>query len=139
MAIAYLLDTSWAIGYLRGESPVITRLKELRPDGLGISIITVAELEIGIVRAQNPIRAQDGLENFIAGITVLGITRPICKLFAEWTVRLQQKGQRLDHFDILIAATALYHRLTLCTFNRRHFERIEGLILYPPLPEESRS
>ena len=136
MAIAYLLDTSWVIGYLRGQAQVVARLEELRPAGLGVSMITVAELEIGIVHAQKPAQAKLGLENFMNGVTVLDVTRPICKLFAEWTVRLEQRGQRLEHFDILIAATALQHQLTLCTFNRRHFERVEGLALHPPLPEE---
>lgn len=32
--------------------------------------------------------------------------------------------------DLLIAATALHHDLTLVTRNRKHFERIPGLDLY---------
>ena len=81
MAIAYLLDTSWVIGYLRGQAQVVARLEELRPAGLGVSMITVAELEIGIVHAQKPAQAKLGLENFMNGVTVLDVTRPICKLF----------------------------------------------------------
>jgi predicted nucleic acid-binding protein len=34
--------------------------------------------------------------------------------------------------DLLIAATALDHDLTLVTRNRRHFERIPDLTLYQP-------
>jgi len=37
----------------------------------------------------------------------------------------------IGDFDILIAATALHHDLTLVTRNRRHFERIPNLALYP--------
>ena len=32
--------------------------------------------------------------------------------------------------DILIAATAIAHDLTMLTRNRRHFERVPGLRLY---------
>ena len=37
----------------------------------------------------------------------------------------------IENVDLLIAATALVHDLTLLTFNRRHFERIPDLRLYP--------
>jgi len=42
---------------------------------------------------------------------------------------LKQKGLLIEAEDLLIGATALQHRLTLATNNRRHFERIEGLLL----------
>ena len=32
--------------------------------------------------------------------------------------------------DVLIAATAMYHNLTLVTQNQRHFQRIAGLAIY---------
>ena len=136
MAVTYLIDTDWAIDYLHKQPQVIAALEILRPMGLGISVITVAELEIGVRRARDRHAAQEGLENFLAPLVLFEVTRPICALFAEWTVRLQQRGESLDHFDVLIAATALHHHLTLCTNNRRHFERLEGLSLHSLLAEQ---
>lgn len=135
----YLLDTTWAILHLRGQSDIVARVEELAPEGLGVSIITLAELEVGVARARDSARAREVLERFVASVAVLDVTRPICTLFAEWSVRLQKIGQGLEHFDVLIAATALHHRLTLCTTNRRHFERFEGLSLHPPLSEKEQA
>lgn len=52
--------------------------------------------------------------------------------FAETRALLRRRGQGLADFDLLIAATALRHDLTLMTFNFRHFERVPGLKLYQP-------
>ena len=40
---------------------------------------------------------------------------------------LKNKNQLIGMDDILIGATALRHNLKLATFNRKDFERIEGL------------
>ncbi len=42
---------------------------------------------------------------------------------------LISKGQMIDEFDILIAATAKVYNLILVTNNLRHFGRIEGLTI----------
>jgi tRNA(fMet)-specific endonuclease VapC len=52
--------------------------------------------------------------------------------FAETRAYLRRRGQRIADFDLLIAATALHHDLTLLTFNLRHFERVPDLKLYQP-------
>jgi len=40
---------------------------------------------------------------------------------------LELSGNRLDDFDLIIAAIALSHNLTLVSNNEKHFKRIEGL------------
>jgi len=35
----------------------------------------------------------------------------------------------MDPYDLLIAATALEHQLTLVTHNVREFRRVEGLVV----------
>jgi predicted nucleic acid-binding protein len=42
---------------------------------------------------------------------------------------LRRQGNLIPDFDLLIAATALRHDLTLVTRDTAHFERIEGLQL----------
>lgn len=44
---------------------------------------------------------------------------------------LRAEGRLIPDFDVVIAATALAHDLTLVTRNRRHFDRIAGLTLLP--------
>lgn len=48
MKLAYLVDTDWAIDHLNGQEPTRKRLEELAPSGLGISIISLAEVYEGI-------------------------------------------------------------------------------------------
>ena len=55
------------------------------------------------------------------------IDRETGRLFGRERRRLDEIGQPLGPLDLMIAATALRHDLTLLTNNRRHFERIDGL------------
>ncbi len=50
--------------------------------------------------------------------------------FAGIRALLRKSGQPIPDFDILLAATALYHDLTVLTFNRRHLSRIPDLKLF---------
>jgi predicted nucleic acid-binding protein len=47
--------------------------------------------------------------------------------FAETRAYLRKRGEGIPDFDLLIAATALHHDLTLLTFNLRHFGRVPDL------------
>ncbi len=57
---------------------------------------------------------------------------PIMEKFAEIRALLRRRGELISDFDILLGATALHHDLTVLTYNKRHFERIPDLKLYPP-------
>ena len=47
--------------------------------------------------------------------------------FGSLKVELERGGQRLEDFDLMIAAAALSLNLRLVTNNTRHFNRIPGL------------
>ena len=51
------------------------------------------------------------------------------EVFGMLKSQLEKTGSRLDDFDLIIAACALSHNLTLVTNNEKHFQRIEGLKL----------
>ena len=57
---------------------------------------------------------------------ILPITSAL-ERYARLRVQLERKGEPIDDFDLLIAATALTEDLTLVTHNLKHFERIEKL------------
>jgi tRNA(fMet)-specific endonuclease VapC len=40
----YLVDTDWIIDHLRGKVVVKEKLKEYRPSGIAVSIVSLAEL-----------------------------------------------------------------------------------------------
>jgi len=47
--------------------------------------------------------------------------------FAEICAYLRRRGELISDFDILIGATAVFHDLTVLTYNTRHFTRIPDL------------
>ena len=50
----YLIDTDWLIDHLSGVKKVKTKLEELAPEGLAISIISLAEIyELRSPKMQN--------------------------------------------------------------------------------------
>lgn len=58
------------------------------------------------------------------------VSEAIAEIFADRRSTLRRRGMPIADLDLLIAATAIEHDLTLLTHNRRHFERVPGLRLY---------
>ncbi len=125
--MAFLIDTDWAIDYLRGVTAVAVRVAELAEDGLRLSIISLAELYEGVYYSRDPEASASALERFLQIVQVLPIDEAACRIFARERGRLRVAGTHIGDLDLLIGATALRHDLTLLTNNRRHFERLEGL------------
>ena len=123
----YLLDTNWAIDYLDQIERVVRRVEELDPEGIGISIISLAELYEGVFYSRKPEDDERELRNFLQGVEIVDVDDEICRIFAIERGRLRAAGAIIGDFDIMIGATAKRHGLTLLTNNRRHFERMQGL------------
>ncbi|SRR6266511_3545593 len=127
MTVRYLIDTDWMIDHLNQVDRVVNRLKELRPQGLALSVISLAELYEGVYYARDPDKSQAALDAFLEDVAVLGIDEEICRRFGKERGRLRKEGQLIGDFDLLIGSTALQHNLTVLTNNRRHFELIESM------------
>ena len=127
MKLSYLVDTDWTIHYLNGQERIRKRLEEYREVGLAFSVISLAEVYEGIYYSTDPNGNEEGLNEFLEGITLIGIDEETCQLFGKERGRLRSVGRMISDFDLLIGITALQNDLTLLTNNRRHFENIEGL------------
>lgn len=127
MRVSYIIDTDWAVHHLNGEKRIRMKLKQLQPEGLGLSIISLAELSEGVIYSRNPVKSKDQLNEFLSSINVIEINNEICNIFGQERGILRQQGLMIGDFDLIIASTCLYHNITLLTNNRKHFERIEGL------------
>ena len=124
----HLVDTDWVISHQRGYEPVVRRLNSLLSAGVGMSIISLAELYDGILRSPEPDSDERALRDLIAaGIGIVDVDAEICRIFARERGRLRAAGTLIPDFDLMIGATALRHNLTLLSNNRRHFERLSGL------------
>lgn len=123
----YLLDTDVVINHIRKIE--IIKLPEI--EQLYISIITQAELLYGIEKSANPEKTRTAMIDVIRKLSlkITTLNELIIQQFAKQKASLEITGQRLEDFDILIAATALVHDLILVTANKRHFSRIPHLKL----------
>ncbi len=130
----YLVDTDWVIDYLKGRSPVVDELAHMAEDGLAISLITYGEIYEGIYFAHDPRSSEGGFLKFLRVVKVLPLNRPIMKRFARLRGELRRTGQLIGDPDLLIAATALQHKLTLLSRNLSDFQRVPFLELYAPAP-----
>jgi tRNA(fMet)-specific endonuclease VapC len=126
--MTYLIDTDWIIDHLNHIERVTRRLEELAPGGLALSSLSLAELYEGVYYSRDPVESEAALQRFLnPALMILGLDEETCKIFGKERGRLRAAGLLIGDCDLLIGATALRHRLTLLTNNRRHFERIEGL------------
>ncbi len=124
----YLVDTDWVVNHQHGIEAIVRRLASLLPAGIGMSIISLAELYDGILRSPDPDSDERALRDFLStGIDIVDVDAEICRIFARERGRLRAAGMLIPDFDLMIGATALRHNLTLLTNNRRHFERLSGL------------
>ena len=123
----YLVDTDWIIHYLHGAGPVRARLAGLRLDGVGLSIVSLAELYEGLSQSTDTGSEEQGLRDFLSGVDIVDLDEETCRIFGRERSRLRAAGNLIGDLDLLIGSTALRHGLTLLTNNRRHFARIEGL------------
>lgn len=125
-----LLDTSIIIDYFRDIKNARNLLENIFTDGKAkISLITYAELLSGSYRATNPEKERDRIKSFINDFSIEIVLLDIetIKIYAEIKFLLENKGQKIDEFDLLIAATAKQHNSPLATSNTKHFQRIPNL------------
>jgi len=88
----YLLDTDWAIHYLRGKKDIVKAIDEYRKDGIVISAISIAELYDGVYRSPNPEQKEIVLLDFIEGFRIANITRSVARLFGQNGLNLKSRG-----------------------------------------------
>jgi tRNA(fMet)-specific endonuclease VapC len=106
---------------------MVPRWRELqRQHSLTFSIISLAELYERVYYSREPEEDEAALQDFLRGMTLLGIDERTCQIFGKERGHLRASGMIVGDCDLLIGATALRHDHILLTNNRRHFERIAG-------------
>jgi toxin FitB len=137
--MAWLLDTN-ILSELRRPKPeqkVVVFVAGCPLDQLYISAVTLAEIRFGIELVTKPNRRaelNDWLTNKVRpmfGERVLQVTEDI---MLKWRL-LVEEGRKAGHTfsqpDLIIAATAIYHGLTLVTRDRSDYDKSRVPVLNP--------
>ncbi len=126
----YLLDTNICI-YLIKRKPIhiLDRFRAEKPGDIGISVITVAELQYGVVKSQRPQQNQESLDAFLMPLVVMNFDDAAAHIAGHIRAALEKQGTPIGAYDLLIGAHALALETTLITNNVREFQRIPGLRL----------
>ena len=135
--MTYLLDTN-VVSELRrldrANARVVRWFGETSPRFYTISVITVLELERGMIRVQRRDPSQGGiLRRWIENEVLAGFgdrILPVNTTIARRTAALHVPDPRPE-VDALIAATALVHGLTVVTRNTADFEPMGVAVLNP--------
>jgi tRNA(fMet)-specific endonuclease VapC len=127
----YLLDSDWTINLLAGKKGAQDKIQRINPDDIGISLITVAEIYESAYHFANPDAHIEKFRAFLKNFQLVDLNLPLMETFAEVRAGLRRSGQIISDIDIFLAATALHYNLTVLTFNKKHFERIPDLKIYP--------
>jgi tRNA(fMet)-specific endonuclease VapC len=129
-----VLDSSIAIAAERQKLPLEGLLKIIWDAAghtkIGMSTVSVMELEHGIWRAEDDQRAhrrRQFLEDLIGTVPVYPITTELARSAGRIDAEQQRKGVRIALADLLIGVTALDLGYAVATHNTRHFLMIPGL------------
>jgi predicted nucleic acid-binding protein len=123
--MSYLLDTNVVSEALKPqpEARVVAWLAAQPSVAIYLSVLTLGEIEQGIVRSPNQKRAErltrwleeDLLPRFHGRL--LPVDAPVMKIWGQITGRALLQGRPVGYIDSLLAATAIAHGLSLATRN----------------------
>lgn len=128
MPATHLLDTSIYSQPLKRNPH---RLALQRWDLLGdaqvvISSICEAEVLFGIEK-NSATNQRTLFADLRVRLAVLPVCSAVARCYAELRADCERKGRSIADMDLLIAATARAHNLTVATLNLRHFGMIDGI------------
>lgn len=130
----YLLDTN-VVSELRKLKPhggVLAWLKELQESQIYLSAVTIGELQAGVegMRDRDPNRAAQ-IQSWIDLLDEAYQVLPMdSACFREWARLMKGKSDEVLE-DLMIAATARIHELTVATRNERDFASVDVRIFNP--------
>lgn len=124
----FMLDTNTCIYLIKQKPPkVLEHFKAHSVGEIGISSITLAELEYGVEKSQHVQRNKLALHEFILPLEVVPFEEKAAEAYGTVRSSLERNGMLIGSMDMLIGAHALSLGMTLVTNNTREFKRIKGL------------
>lgn len=124
----YLLDTNICIYMINRKPPaVLQRFAGVQPGDVGVSSITIAELDYGAQKSSDPQRNLRALAQFLLPLVICDFDEAAANAYGDLRAHLERKGAVIGSMDMLIAAHALSLPATIVTNNTREFSRVPKL------------
>ena len=132
--MAIILDADVIIRGERAAFNLKNWLASLPNERFAIAAITVAELWHGVERAvgMHRLARQRYLDAILESVPILPYTEQTAYQHARIWAALEVSGKMIGAHDLIVAATALEHQVSVATFNLRHFKQVPGLQLIEP-------
>ena len=125
-----MLDTNTCIAIIRSKPQrVLKRLNAYKVSDIGISWVTLAELEFGVAKSQRMEQNQAALNDFVLPLEIANFDAETARVYGRIRALLEKKGTPIGALDTMIGAHALALGVTLATHNSREFSRIKGLTI----------
>ncbi len=126
---AAVVDTDVVSMLFKGDSGALGYRSHIAGRLLGISFMTLAELERwSLERSWGAARTAE-LKRHLKNYTVLPATRELCAGWARISFEARKKGRPIQTADAWIAASALHDQVPLITNNYGDYAAVEGLQL----------
>ena len=124
----FLLDSDVLAGAVKGRLPVVLKLSQLKPTEVAVSVVSRMEAETAL-RLQPRAQARYGklLKEFLATVPVLDFGAAEAQQAVALSAYLQPAGEKLAALDLMLAATAVAHQLTLVTDRVAAFASVPNL------------
>jgi tRNA(fMet)-specific endonuclease VapC len=126
--MSFLVDTDVCSGYLKGDTRVHSRFVQYG-GRLHVSAVTAGQLYTWALIAGPGSNRMQRLLDLLRETTFLDVNRAVSEKFGELRAAQIRQGHPAPDADLLIAATAMLHNLTVVTHNQKHFAHVPGLSL----------
>lgn len=124
----YMLDTNICIYIIRKHSHSMLDKFNLHNEGdIGISTITLSELNYGVEKSQHKQKNKAALDQFILPLDIVAFDEAAAESYGKIRSHLETKGIPIDPLDMMIAAHALSLDIILVTNNIKEFARVPHL------------
>jgi len=126
--VKYMLDTDTCVYLIRKSHPsILKHIKRNRSGDVGISVISMSELEYGVQKSAYPGKNARALLAFLASFEVAPLEENAARVYGELRAGAERAGRPIGAKDLLIAAHARARGCVLVTNNEREFSRVPGL------------
>ena len=106
---------------------IIHKFKQFDVGEIGVSTITVSELQYGVAKSKNYRLNEQRIEEFLSPLEILPYDEIAAGIYGDIRLQLEKSGEPIGPLDLLFAAQALSRDLVLITNNEKEFKRVNNL------------